>query len=232
MGNESAERIQTSIINNAEKKALLWLAERQPVWMTSDFLTYIGVAGAVVFALFCYMANHNINYLWLAPIGLIINWYGDSLDGTLARVRKLQRPHYGFFIDHSLDAITTCIICAGIGISPIMHLDIALTILAGYLCMSIYTYLSTIVMGEFRLTYGKLGPTEVRLIIIAVCILYIYNPWKDILVTFSGREWGVFDIIGCVVTAILFLIYFISMIADLRKLARKDPFKRYSGKSE
>lgn len=227
MGNENSERIQTSILNAMEKKALVWLAERQPAWVTSDMLSYVGVAGALLFVVFCVLANNNIDYLWLAPLGLVINWYGDSLDGTLARVRKLQRPVYGFFIDHSLDALTTCLICAGIGLSPFMRMDVALVILAGYLCMSIYTYLSTIVMSEFRLTYGKLGPTEVRIIIIVVCILYIFNPWKDVAYEIAGEEWTVFDFIGCAVAAILFLIYICSMVSDLRRLSIQDPAKPF-----
>lgn len=227
MGNENSERIQTSILNAMEKKALVWLAERQPAWVTSDMLSYVGVAGALLFVVFCVLANRNIDYLWLAPVGLIINWYGDSLDGTLARVRKLQRPVYGFFIDHSLDALTTCMICAGIGLSPFMRMDVALVILAGYLCMSIYTYLSTIVMSEFRLTYGKLGPTEVRIIIILVCILYIFNPWKDVAWEIAGEEWTVFDFIGAAVAVTLFLIYICSMVSDLRRLSRQDPAKPF-----
>ena len=227
MGNENSERIQTSILNAMEKKALVWLAERQPAWVTSDMLSYVGVAGALLFVVFCVLANRNIDYLWLAPVGLIINWYGDSLDGTLARVRKLQRPVYGFFIDHSLDALTTCMICAGIGLSPFMRMDVALVILAGYLCMSIYTYLSTIVMSEFRLTYGKLGPTEGRIIIILVCILYIFNPWKDVAWEIAGEEWTVFDFIGAAVAVTLFLIYICSMVSDLRRLSRQDPAKPF-----
>ena len=199
MGKENSERIQTSLLNAAEKKALVWLAERQPAWVTSDFLTYLGVAGAVLFAVACWLANDNVNYLWLSSLGLVINWYGDSLDGTLARVRQTQRPQYGFFIDHTLDALTTCLFCIGIGLSPFMRLDIALFILAGYLCMSIYTYLSTIIMGQFRLTYASLGPTEVRLIIIAVSILYIYNPWPEVSETVFGAPWTVYDCIGAAV---------------------------------
>lgn len=227
MGNETAKRIQTSLLNAAEKKALVWLAERQPAWVTSDFLSYTGVAGAVMFAVFCYLANDHVQWLWAASLGLVVNWYGDSLDGTLARVRGTQRPTYGFFIDHSLDALTTCIICAGIGLSPFMRMDVALVILAGYLCMSIYTYLSTIVLGEFRLTYGNLGPTEVRIVVILVCILYIFNPWKDLSFLIDDSEWTVFDFIGIVIAAILFGIYISSMCTDLRKLAKKDPPKPY-----
>ena len=94
------------------------------------------------------------------PLGLVINWYGDSLDGTLARVRNTQRPIYGFFIDHSLDAITICIMCIGAGLSPMFKLDVALVVLAGYLVLSIYTYVCTILKDEFRLTYSSFGPTE------------------------------------------------------------------------
>ena len=92
MGKESAERIQTSILSKAEKKALVWLAQRQPEWMTSDTLTYIGVLGTVVYAIGGWLSNTDIRYLWLSSFGLVLHWYGDSLDGTLARFRNTQRP--------------------------------------------------------------------------------------------------------------------------------------------
>ena len=193
MGKEKSVRLQTSLLNAAEKKVLVKLAKIQPRWMTSDILTYFGVAAAVFYAVFCWLANYNVNYLWAASFCLVLNWYGDSLDGTLARVRNTQRPKYGFFIDHSLDAITTCLFCVGIGLSPMMDMNIALFILAGYLVMSIYTYLSTIVLDEFKLTYASLGPTEVRLILIAVYILYIYNPWPDVSVNIFNKQWTVYD---------------------------------------
>ena len=139
MGKEMSSRIQTSILNKAEKKALVWLAERQPRWVTSDFLTYVGVMGAVVCAIGCLLSNVDKNFLWISSLGLVINWYGDSLDGTLARVRNAQRPVYGFFIDHTLDAITICIMCVGFGLSPAFRLDVTLLVLAGYLVLSIYT---------------------------------------------------------------------------------------------
>lgn len=227
MGKEKSERLQTSLLNAAEKKVLVKLAKIQPRWVTSDFLTYFGVAAAVLYALFCWLANLNVNYLWAACFCLVLNWYGDSLDGTLARVRNTQRPKYGFFIDHSLDAITTCLFCVGIGLSPMMNMDIALFILAGYLVMSIYTYLSTIVLDEFKLTYAKLGPTEVRLILIAVYILYIYNPWPDVMVPVAGMEWTVYDCIGALVAVILFSIYICTLAVDLKKLAKQDPPKKY-----
>lgn len=176
---------------------------------------------------FCWMANFNVNYLWVASLCLVFNWYGDSLDGTLARVRDTQRPKYGFFIDHSLDALTTCLFCVGLGLAPVMYLSISLFIMGGYLCMSIYTYLSTIVMDKFRLTYASLGPTEARLIIIAVYILYIFNPWPDVKVEIAGMPWSVFDITGAVVAVIIYAIYIGSMVRDLRYLSKIDPPKKF-----
>ncbi|MDE5969810.1 MAG: CDP-alcohol phosphatidyltransferase family protein [Muribaculaceae bacterium] len=231
MGTENAERIQTSILNRLEKKALVWLAQRQPSWMTSDTLTYFGVVAAVLYAVFCWMSQSNIYYLWAASFCLVLNWYGDSLDGTLARVRETQRPKYGFFIDHSLDALTTCLFCIGLGLAPLMYLSIALFIMGGYLCMSIYTYLSTIIMGKFRLTYASLGPTEMRLIIIAVFIIRMYCPvLTEYTYDILGQPWTVFDGIGALVAAALFLIYIGSLAKDLKALAKIDPPHKYDGK--
>lgn len=227
MGTENAERIQTSILNRLEKKALIWLAERMPAWVTSDMLTYLGVASAVFYALFCWLANYNVNYFWASSFCLILNWYGDSLDGSLARVRQTQRPKYGFFIDHSLDALTTCLFCIGLGLSPLMYLSISLFIMGGYLCMSIYTYLSTIIIGKFRLTYASLGPTEMRLIIIAVCILYIYNPFQEISIDIFNTKWSVFDCAGAAVAIALYLIYIGSLAKDLKMLSKLDPPKPF-----
>lgn len=232
MGSENAERIQTSIINRLEKKALVWLADRQPSWVTSDTLTYFGVGAAVFYTLFCWLANFDTYFFYASSFCLVLNWYGDSLDGTLARVRQTQRPKYGFFIDHSLDALTTCMFCIGLGLSPLMDLRIALFIMGGYLCMSIYTYLTTIVMGKFRLTYASLGPTEMRMIIIAVCILYIYFPLNGEGQTLElwGSAWTVYDGIGALVAVLLFVIYIVSLAKDLRELAKIDPPKKFQAK--
>jgi len=232
MGKENSNRLQTSLLNNVEKKLLVKLAQWQPSWVTSDFLTYTGVVAALLYAGSCWLANYNVNFLWLASLFLVINWYGDSLDGTLARVRNTQRPKYGFFIDHSIDALTTCLFCMGLGLGPVMRLDISLFIMGGYLCMSIYTYLSTIIMDNFRLTYASLGPTEARLIIIAVFILYIFNPWPDVRVHIPvfHADWTVYDFVGAAVAVILFSLYITSMVKDLRVMAKIDPPKPFNKK--
>lgn len=227
MGKETSTRIQTSILNEAEKKALVWLAQRQPKWITSDFLTYTGVIGAVVCALGFILANVNVYYLWLSSLGLVINWYGDSLDGTLARVRNTQRPIYGFFIDHSLDAITICIMCIGFGLSPAFRLDVTLLVLAGYLVLSIYTYICTILKDEFRLTYSSFGPTEFRLVVIILNTIYMYVPGSSNRYMVWGCDFGVFDFIGLAIAAFLFIIHLCQFAKDRKTLSMRDPLKPY-----
>lgn len=225
MGKETSQRIQTSILNAAEKKALIWLAKRLPGWVTSDMLTFLGVFGAVVCAVGFVLGNYNVKWLWLSSLGLVINWYGDSLDGTLARVRNTQRPVYGFFIDHTLDAVTLCIMCIGAGLSPMLRLDVAMLVLAGYLCLSIYTYIGAILKGEFRLTYSSFGPTEFRLIVILINTLYMYTSWADDRYSLYGYEFGVFDAMGFVIAVLLFVMYLIQFFKDKKILAEQDQLK-------
>lgn len=228
MGNENSQRIQTSILNSLEKKALIWLAHRQPRWMTSDMLTYIGVLGAVICAVGFILANQNLNWLWLSSFGLFVNWYGDSLDGTLARVRNTQRPIYGFFIDHSLDAITICIMCIGAGLSPMFKLEIAMLVLAGYLVLSIYTYIGTILKGEFLLTYGNFGPTELRLIIILINTLFMYTSWPKLSYTICGQTLSVFDFMGLFIATFLFVAWLVQFLKDRKLLSERDPLKPFN----
>jgi len=233
MGNEKAERIQTSLLNAMEKKALIWLAQRQPRWVTSDMLTYFGMFGAAVCALGYALSNWNIYWLWLSSFGLFINWYGDSLDGTLARVRQLQRPIYGFFIDHSLDAIAICFFCIGGGLSRMFNMEIAMLILVGYLVLSTYTYICTIIKDEFRLTYGgAFGPTEMRLFIILLNTLAMYTPWITIRYDWCGYQFGVFDIVGFMISVVLFGMWISQFLKDRRLLAERDPLKPYSPKEK
>ena len=231
MGKEKSERIQTSILNRLEKKALVWLANRQPKWMTSDMLTYIGVLGAVICAAGFALSRCNILWLWLSSFGLVVNWYGDSLDGTLARVRNMQRPTYGFFIDHSLDATTIWIMCIGAGLSPVFRMDIAMLLLVGYLVLSIYTYICTIIKDEFRLTYGGgFGPTELRLIIIILNTIVMYTPWIEIYIPCNLYGFdlgvGVYDIVGFAFSVIIFTMWFQQFYKDRKMLAKKDPVKK------
>ena len=171
MEHRQSNRIQTSILNALEKKALVWLAERQPKWMTSDILTFIGTFGAIVIGAGYYLSNYNIAFLWLSSLGFLINWYGDSLDGTLARVRKQQRPVYGYYLDHTMDAINELFMFVGAGLSPFFFFFLTLVAFALYLMLSLNVSINAHLKSEFRLTYAKLGPTEFRIIVIAILAL-------------------------------------------------------------
>ena len=231
---EQSIRIQTSVLNALEKKVLIYLAERLPRWMTSDRLTIIGVLGAILVAAGYLLSNIHIAWLWLSTAGFAINWYGDSLDGTLARVRHTQRPIYGFYLDHCVDGVTTAIMCIGAGLSQMIHLGIAMSILTVYLLLSISVYINAHLKGEFKLTFIGLGPTEFRLIMMIVNTIFIYiAPIREFMrpVWIFGNEidLGSFDIVGIGIIAVLMAIYIHNFIADLRGYAQVDPPKQWDG---
>lgn len=228
---KQANRIQTSFINGIEKKALVWLAHRQPKWVTSDFLTCIGVIGAFLVGLGFYLTNYSINWLWLSSFGLVVNWYGDSLDGTLARVRNCQRPIYGYYLDHTIDCINEGFMFIGAGLSPFVHLDLTLIVFVLYLFMTVNVSINAHLRGEFRLTYAKLGPTEFRLLFIIVNTLLICFPSLASYsreVHFLGYT-SIFTTLDFVVSGtivLLLLIYIFSILFDARYYAKIDPLKK------
>ena len=229
---KQAKRIQTSILNAYEKKVLVWLAERMPARMTSDQLTFVGFVGAVIVATGYALSNLNLNWLWLASFGFVVNWFGDSLDGSLARVRNTQRKTYGFFIDHNVDVINECLMFVGVGLSPLVNMTFMMGVLVAYLVLSVYVYIDCYLKGEHRLTYGGLGPTEFRILAIVVNTLFMYIPVltriKHHIVLFHNEfEFGIMDGIAVVVAFILFFFYLVSFIKDIRYFKRIDPPKPF-----
>ena len=220
---KSAERLQNSILNSTEKKVLIWIAERIPKRINSDHLTIIGFVGALLSAAGYILSNWGLEFLWLASFGLFVNWFGDSLDGTLARVRNAQRPIYGFFIDHSIDGLTVSIMCIGAGLSPLISFSIAMLVLSSYLLLSIFTYINTYLEGKFKIAYSKLGPTEFRLIVILVNTMFIYLPIRYHQLSCMGTTLRLFDVIGFVIALILIFIYLVSFIKDKKKYEKIDP---------
>lgn len=225
-------RIQTSLVNKAERRLLVWLAERQPRWVTSDMLTVVGTIGAVVIFVGYALCTLDYRWLWLASLGFVINWYGDSLDGTLARVRNTQRPVYGFFIDHNIDGINETLMFVGLGLSPFIHLSTSLLVLVVYLLLSIYVYINAHLKGEFKLTYAKMGPTEFRLLAIVLNTVLLFVPGlRDykLMVSMLGNtvELYLLDFAGIVVLVVLIAMHWGSLIHDGREFAQKDPPKRF-----
>ena len=220
-------RIQKSVLNAGEKKLLVWLASRMPSWVTSDMLTYTGMVGAFIIAVGYALSGLNINWLWLASFGFVVNWFGDSLDGTIARVRNTQRPVYGFFLDHNVDVVNEVLMFAGAGLSPLMRFDVALGVLVAYLMLSVYVYINAHLKNEFRLSYAGLGPTEFRIIVIIVNTLYIFIPaLRNLSFSVCSVSFSVLDFIAMVITVIILAMYALTFISDRKYYSRLDPPKR------
>lgn len=228
MENKQAVRIQTSVLNEAEKKALIWLARKQPVWMTSDIMTLIGFAGALIIAAGYILYDFNFNFLWLSSFGFIVNWYGDSLDGTLARVRNKQRPVYGYYLDHTMDVVNEFIMFFGVGISSLLDMNIALLLFIVYLMISLNVSMNAHLRGEFKLTYAKMGPTEFRLIIITINTFFaLIRPLRDyscdLMFLKQNFRFGIFDFAGMGILLLLLIIYIVTIIRDAIYYNKIDP---------
>lgn len=231
MTDKKAVRIQNSVLNSAEKKALVWVAERLPKWIVSDTLTLVGIFGAVMIAVGFILCGKNINWLWLSVAGFLVNWFGDSLDGTLARVRGTQRPVYGYYLDHTVDIINEALMFTGMGLSYLMRLDVALVIFILYLCLTLNVSINAHLKSEFKLTYGKLGPTEFRVIACLILILIIFIPgWRDFKadMVICGNEliFGPLDLAGIVIAITLAVIYINTVIKDAKGYAKADPLPK------
>ena len=227
---KQAQRIQTSILNPYEKKALVYMAERMPAWVTSDMLTFVGFLGALVMATGYSLSNLNLNWLWLSCLGLFINWFGDSMDGSLARVRGTQRKTYGFFIDHNVDVINETIMFISVGVSPLVNMSFAMFALVAYLMLSVYVYIDCHLKGEMRLTYSGLGPTEFRLLLVITNICFIYIPWlsewkKPMTLFHNDFMIGIFDYIAVAAALLIIFFWLRGFFQDAKYFAKVDPPK-------
>ena len=233
---ENAVRIQTSILNGVEKKVLVWIAARLPKWVTSDMLTWFGVFGSFLVFL-GYVLNNLLNapaWIWLSSLGLVFNWFGDSLDGSIARVRKTQRPLYGFYLDHNIDCVTEFFMFIGIGLSGMCNLWITMLCFIPYLMLEVYVSINAHLKNEFKLTYGKMGPTELRLIIIICNTFLIYSEamhhelghmWRIGRIVLAEHVY-ILDYIGLAIFVILMIFYLGSFFKDLHYFAKLDPLKK------
>jgi archaetidylinositol phosphate synthase len=205
----------------AEKRLLVAMALRLPTRIHSDHLTIIGTLGAVGAGAGYALSSFNPHWLWVASAALIVNWFGDSLDGTLARVRNAQRPRYGYYLDHAVDALTTVIIGVGIGLSPYVPLTAALLAVVVYLMMSVNVYLESTVHDVFRMDYGWLGPTEMRIVLIAGNALLV---GADVWGGLTPETILPFATIGVIVGVTAMSAFLLARFArNLRDLGRLEP---------
>lgn len=217
------QRINETLLSRAERRLLDWACRRMPARVSSDMLTALGVAGAGLCFAGYVLAGA---WLWLAVAGMALNWVGDSLDGSLARFRRAERPRYGFFLDHMTDTLAIALIMVGIGLSPHVNLAVALAALGAYYAMTILTMATCIATRVFRISFGGLGPTEIRLVI-AVCTaaaaLLPVPAW-----TIGGNELTIYDALMAAVAAGLVVTCLAMARRTARELAALDPG---SGKS-
>jgi archaetidylinositol phosphate synthase len=215
------QRVNDILLGPLERPALAWLCRHMPAWVTPDTLTLVGILGGLTTLAGYALANVHADFVWLACVGLALNWFGDSLDGSLARFRNIERPKYGYFVDHMVDAFVTAMICIGLGLSPYFGLVYALFGLVGYLLMSILTYVTGQVTGVFQISYGKFGPTEVRVILIIVTALCYASP--NPVMRVGPASIHLFDFIVLALATALTLICAVSTIMTSRKLAALEP---------
>lgn len=207
------------MLASAEKRALVWLANRMPSWVNSDHLTTLGFVSLFGVGAGYWLARYNRLGLLIATVFFILNWFGDSLDGTLARVRNRQRPRYGFYLDHVLDACGSVCIFAGLALSGYMSERVAVGLLVAYFLLSIEVYLATYTVGKFNLSFAAFSPTELRLLLIAGNIALFLKPW----VLLGGRQYLLFDvggIIGIVGIAFAFVWSLVKHAAYLYNVER------------
>ena len=216
-------REHRSVLAAVEKRALMWLAARMPRWVTSDHLTLMGLvsmmAAGVAFA--------AIRFTPWSVIGVIAalaaNWFGDSLDGTLARVRNHQRPRYGFYVDHVIDLAGTACVLAGLACSGFMTPLVALILLAAYLIVAAESFLATHAVGVFRISFFGFGPTELRIVLAIGAVQMIRKPWVSIG---NLPPMQLFDVGGLVASAGLAIVFIVSALRNTRALYRAEPLPR------
>lgn len=219
------QRVNDILLGPLERPALKWLAVHMPAWINPDTLTIIGILGAVVTLLSYVLTGFNAGFLWLASLGFVINWFGDSLDGTLARYRKIERPIFGFFVDHIIDAFSVTVIILGLGLAPYVSFNIACLALIAYLLMCVLVFVRTSAIGEFKISYGKLGPTEVRVLIILLSVWMYFGGEQTSSIrigNFDPITLTPYDIIVGVVALLMMCFFIVTVVKDTLQLAREN----------
>jgi archaetidylinositol phosphate synthase len=224
---ETHQRINNILLGPLERPALQWLAERMPAWVTPDSLTGLGLLAAVMIFAGYALTNVDKGFLWLASLGFAINWFGDSLDGTLARHRHIERPRYGFFVDHTVDAFSEVLIFLGIGLSPYVNFNFACLALIGYMLLSILVYITTYVNGVFRISYIRLGPTEMRVIAILANTLVFFAGNPMLRLPFGPLSF--YNLVALVLAGLFFGAFIVVTLMQALELAKIDRGEKLVG---
>lgn len=218
----TTQRTNTAWLWPLERPTLTALAKRMPSWVTPDILTGIGFAGALItFAAYA-LSSGNPAWLWVASAGLVVNWFGDSLDGNLARYRKIERPRYGYYLDQAIDLVMQLLLAAGIALSGYIYGELSFLALSVFLMMSVLTLLRENISGEFQLAYGGIGPTEMRLMFILLNAAMFFYPPQATIALF-GLEMTYPNWLSLTWSTFALTTFLVSMLSDIRRLAHEDP---------
>jgi len=220
-GSGEHERTGGFALARLEARVLPRLAAALPARVMPDHLTLLGLLASTGVGVAYMLSNQDVRWLWAASVCLVVQWYGDSLDGTLARYRKIERPRYGFYLDHLTDAYSTLIVGLGLGFSPMMLLSVGLAIVIAYLLLSINVYLETHVFGKFTLGHGSIGPTETRLMLIALNTLAVV--WSPLPFMVYGVPFTVYDVVGLAAVGAMLAMLLARAGRNLRTLAELEP---------
>lgn len=215
----NASRINRSLTASVEKRALHFMARHAPRWVTSDQLTILGLCAQIAAGLFYALARHHRYALILVCICVALNWLGDSLDGTLARVRQQQRPRYGFYVDHMVDMFGATALMCGLAFSGFLHWQTAMAMLIAFLLLAGESYLATYTLSRFQMSQGFFGPTEIRILLIAGNLALLRSPWSTV---FSHRVL-LFDLGGVIATIGMFAMAVLTTVQHVRQLYREEP---------
>jgi archaetidylinositol phosphate synthase len=215
----AARRTNHALTASIEKRALRWMAERAPSWLTSDQLTILGL-GAQSGAGICYaLSCYNRHALLLVNVCLVLNWFGDSMDGTLARIRRQQRPRYGFYVDHMVDLFGSVALMCGLGYSGLLHWQTAIGMLVAFLLLSSESYLATYTLSRFELSQGIFGPTEIRILLIIGNLELMRSPYS----TLFAHKMLLFDLGGTIAAVSMFAMAVIVTLRHTAQLYRQEP---------
>ena len=214
-----ARRINQALTARVEKRALQWMAERAPAWLTSAQLTLLGLAAQIAAGASYALSRHDRRALLLVILCLILNWLGDSLDGTLARVRRQERPRYGFYVDHMVDIFGSVALICGLGFSGFLHWTTAIAMLIAFLLLSSESYLATYTLSRFELSQGFFGPTELRILLIAGNLALLRSPYSTIL----GHRMLLFDLGGAIAAVGMFAMAIVVTMRHTAQLYRQEP---------
>jgi archaetidylinositol phosphate synthase len=214
-----ARRVNQALTASLEKRALQWMASRAPRWLSSDQLTVLGLSAQIAAGASYALARTNRYALLLVIVCVVLNWFGDSMDGTLARVRCQQRPRYGFYVDHMVDVFGAIALMCGLGCSGLLHWQTAIAMLIAFLLLSSESYLATYTLAHFQLSQGIFGPTEIRLLLIAGNLAVLRSPYATVF----GHKLLLFDLGGAIASVCMFTFAVVLTVRHTAQLYREEP---------